>query len=333
MADFFEITDSGRAIIGTPTIDDASADTIIGASATDSKPLVLQLKATPTADAFQVQKSDNEVLLNVTSAGAVAGGNIASNNLTLLSTSHATKGKIYLGASGNSYYNEATNQLFIYAPTGSASIYVDNRVDNSITLDVHGISATDTNTGGQSAANGTALIYNGYNITGTVKKVLTLANGPNEGVGSGVGIGFGFTGTPTTRGWIEYILDRITPTRNGRFNFKTISEGALVTPLSLVKKDVIVNDGELKLATAGNGLYIKEGSNATMGRAALVAGTVTINTTKVTANSEIFLTNNVNGGTVGTPTVSARTAGTSFTITSTNAADTSTISWLIIEPA
>lgn len=37
--------------------------------------------------------------------------------------------------------------------------------------------------------------------------------------------------------------------------------------------------------------------------------------------------------TLGSLSISARTAGTSFTISSTNILDTSTISWLIIEPA
>jgi hypothetical protein len=92
-------------------------------------------------------------------------------------------------------------------------------------------------------------------------------------------------------------------------------------------------DGNVTLGTAGSGISIKEGSNATMGIATLVAGTVTVNTTKVTANSRIFLT--VNGGTltnVGATYISARTAGTSFTITSMNILDASDVSWFICEP-
>lgn len=91
--------------------------------------------------------------------------------------------------------------------------------------------------------------------------------------------------------------------------------------------------GDVKINTVGRGLYIKEGTNATSGRAVLVGGTVVVNTTKVTANSNIQLTSNADGGTPGFQRVSARTAGTSFTITSSNGADTSTISWLLIEPA
>ncbi|CAF4879910.1 unnamed protein product [Rotaria sp. Silwood2] len=89
--------------------------------------------------------------------------------------------------------------------------------------------------------------------------------------------------------------------------------------------------GDISLKTAGNGIYIKEGTNATMGTATLSSGTVTISTTKVTANSRIYF-NLQNCTNCGVQYVSARTAGTSFTITSLNGSDASTISWLIVEP-
>lgn len=95
----------------------------------------------------------------------------------------------------------------------------------------------------------------------------------------------------------------------------------------------LVAQKDLRVGIVGQGLYVKEGSNATMGRATLVAGTVVVSTTKVTANSEVFLTHQNAGGTPGFLTVSARTAGTSFTITSSNAGDTSIIAWFIVEPA
>lgn len=91
--------------------------------------------------------------------------------------------------------------------------------------------------------------------------------------------------------------------------------------------------GEVILPTVGTGIAIKEGVNAKMGIAVLVAGAVTVNTNKVTANSRIFLTSNVDGGTVGFVRVSARVAGTSFTITSSSGTDTSSIAWIIIEPS
>lgn len=93
--------------------------------------------------------------------------------------------------------------------------------------------------------------------------------------------------------------------------------------------------GNIKAYQAGSGFYVKEGTNACMGLATLVGGTVTVNTTKVTANSRIFITAQTLG-TVAVATalaITARTAGTSFTITSAAATDTSTVAWEIKEPA
>jgi len=89
---------------------------------------------------------------------------------------------------------------------------------------------------------------------------------------------------------------------------------------------------DLDIATAGRGLRVKEGSNAKMGTSALTAGAATVSNTSVTANSRILLTSNADGGTPGWLRVSARSAGTSFTITSSSGTDTSTVAWLILEP-
>lgn len=94
-----------------------------------------------------------------------------------------------------------------------------------------------------------------------------------------------------------------------------------------------LSTADLRIATAGRGLKVAEGSNAKMGRATLVAGTVTVNTTAVTASSEVFLTCQTPGGTPGFLRVSARTAGTSFTILSSSGTDTSVVAWMIVDPA
>ena len=67
----------------------------------------------------------------------------------------------------------------------------------------------------------------------------------------------------------------------------------------------------------------------TCGSAVLVGGTVTVSTTQVHTNSIVLLTRKTAGGTLGnlTYTISSET---SFTINSTDGADTSTVDWLII---
>lgn len=95
----------------------------------------------------------------------------------------------------------------------------------------------------------------------------------------------------------------------------------------------IVAAGDIKAGTVGKTLYIKEGTNAKMGTSSLVAGTVVVNTTAVTASSRIFLTPQNTSGTAGAVSVSTRTAGTSFTMLSTSNTDTRSIAWFIVEPA
>jgi hypothetical protein len=73
------------------------------------------------------------------------------------------------------------------------------------------------------------------------------------------------------------------------------------------------------------------------GTATLVTGTVTVSDTNIVAGSRIFVNRQTDGGTIGDSYSITRSAGTSFTITSktanaTAALDTSTVSYLIINP-
>lgn len=75
------------------------------------------------------------------------------------------------------------------------------------------------------------------------------------------------------------------------------------------------------------------GTGASMGTATLVAGTVVVATTAVTANSRILYSRQLpHAGALGNLAISARVAGTSFTILSDNAADVSDVAWMIVEP-
>lgn len=127
-----------------------------------------------------------------------------------------------------------------------------------------------------------------------------------------------------------------TGTRKAKFqNAKLIfNDGATNdTNIYRVAADILGTDDDFALAVAGKTIKIKEGSNAKMGVATLSAGSVVVSTTAVTANSRILLTSQADGGTPGWLRVSARTAGTSFTITSSSGSDTSLVAWLIVEPA
>lgn len=105
----------------------------------------------------------------------------------------------------------------------------------------------------------------------------------------------------------------------------TLSSGSVQAP------NLFASTGFVDVQAAGQGLRVAEGANAKQGTATLAAGTVTVANTSVTANSRIFLTGQVLGGTAGGLNVTSRIAGTSFTVTSTNAADTSTFAYEIFE--
>lgn len=69
----------------------------------------------------------------------------------------------------------------------------------------------------------------------------------------------------------------------------------------------------------------------TTGTGTLSAGTVSVSAPAVTANSVIFLTDTASSLTnVGVLAVTAKSAGTGFTVTSGNVLDASTFNYLII---
>lgn len=86
-------------------------------------------------------------------------------------------------------------------------------------------------------------------------------------------------------------------------------------------------------ATASGQLKIRSpAAGQVHGRATLVGGTVTVSSTSVTANTNIFVTCQSPAGTPGFLRISARVANTSFTILSSSGTDTSEVAYLLIEP-
>ena len=124
------------------------------------------------------------------------------------------------------------------------------------------------------------------------------------------------------------------PIHWGAATAASIAVTGAATSATVATTGTISSGGQLSVTTVGTGLSVKEGADAKMGTATLAAGTVTVNPTAVTANSRIFF--DINGGTLtnlGVHYESARTAGTSFTISSSNVLDASTIAWMLVEPA
>jgi hypothetical protein len=124
----------------------------------------------------------------------------------------------------------------------------------------------------------------------------------------------------------------------------TFGEGSIGAPNTLttinftfqnVTQVGISKLGVLSFPAVTGGLSFKSGSNARVGSGTLVAGTLVIPNTSVTANSLILVQNTGAGvlANVGALFVASQTAGVGFTVTSSNAADTSTFKYLIVETA
>lgn len=165
----------------------------------------------------------------------------------------------------------------------------------------------------------------GVNGAGNAAYIVGTTDGHTVNDTAGIVTGMEDTaGTPISVGLMDYILTAVgVGTVQAYQRFWIIIAGTITQMMQLK------SDG---LHLLRGGLAVAEGSNCKQGIAALTAGSVIVANTSVTANSRILLTSNTDGGSPGFVRVSARTPGTSFTITSSNGADTSTIAYEIFEP-
>lgn len=109
----------------------------------------------------------------------------------------------------------------------------------------------------------------------------------------------------------------------------TVVQGDITAGLH-VNRDAKFN-GDIIYTTAGKGFSIKSGTNARAGTLTLVAGTKTVSNTTITANTQVVLTRKTSGGTLGTAITYTLSAGTSFTVNSDSALDTSVFTYLLFE--
>lgn len=148
--------------------------------------------------------------------------------------------------------------------------------------------------------------------------------------------------TPTGAGTVSGSLLKATVDSTERINFNPrVTDGASAKAYFFDTKNALSTAGAELLAVSNNGteqfavahngaLKLKTGSNKSIGQATLVAGTVTVANTAITANSRIFVTVSTTGGTRGHLSVT-KSAGVSFTITSSSGTDTSVVDYHIIE--
>ena len=118
----------------------------------------------------------------------------------------------------------------------------------------------------------------------------------------------------------------------GAVNIGNVTGGTTFSGAVTAVNGLTISAGNLLLSNSGDKIVIAAGANASLGTSAqMTGGTITINTAAVDSTSHIFLTTNTPSGTEGV--LSAPQAsivpGVSFVINSSNAADTSTVNWII----
>lgn len=219
---------------------------------------------------------------------------------------------------------------------GGTTIYVYNNLGVATAPGTAVAPLVDTNGNTVIGATATASAVSYVNVTnaasgGTVTLAATASAGTPNFVVKGSGT---FALRPTSNSTNAIRLQDSSGSNNALVADTTNTRIAIGGTTPLATLDVRGNTlvaGNLTLNAAGNKINITTGSNASAGTATLVGGTVTVSTTAVTASSLIFLTDTASSLTnVGTLAVTAKSAGTSFTVTSSNASDTSTFNWLII---
>lgn len=109
----------------------------------------------------------------------------------------------------------------------------------------------------------------------------------------------------------------------------THSGGTTVFDIDSTNYDVAINEGNLKIEGAGKQLQVDGGLVTDfIGTVSLSSGTATVANTNIAANDRIFLSVNTVGG-AGHLSYNIN-AGVSFTVTSTDGTDTSTLSYFIV---
>lgn len=173
-------------------------------------------------------------------------------------------------------------------------------------------------------------------VTNTVSSALSLSHATSgtAAAGYGVSIDMGLEDSAGTLVPTAGVIGTKWTVATAGAMVSNITFTTLLSAVPLVRM-IIEGNGSVAMQATGATLKVKEGANACMGTATLAAGTIVVSTTAVTASSRIFFTRKEGGSPAnfGHIYISARTASTSFTITSTNGADAGEVVWIIIEPS
>jgi hypothetical protein len=239
------------------------------------------------------------------------------------------------GAARSIYSNAGSPQYYAGLLTGSTHYSIRDVLNNITVLDITSGSVPVVGIG-------TIIGASNFNVTGSTTPLVSLSTAATH---SGTFINTHqilATGMATGDTAVMQIGAVISADNYAQFGFLNVGTGSTSNAATLgvagtnlltaaATGDVTVLTGNLVVNTLGKGIKIPTGANSRMNTATLAAGTVTVSNTTVTTSTFIFLSRTVLGGTAGSLSISAQSAG-SFTMHSSSGLDTSTIAYLLIEP-
>lgn len=182
------------------------------------------------------------------------------------------------------------------------------------------------------AGYGVAIGSNTSLITSGARSELVVKNNFSPMSGTATNTALMLAGTVNQTGGANGITRGlyINPSIAAAYDWRAIEITTGKSIFQAIESTTITASGNLSLTTVGSYIQYKSGTGQRAGNATLVAGTVTVTNTSVTANTVITLTRKTAGGTIGNLSYTV-SAGASFTINSDNALDTSVVSYHLLE--
>lgn len=250
-----------------------------------------------------------------------------------------TSGNIAIEAGASSFIGNIENQIFSLRTNNTNRINITGTGIQTITNDAASNATFITYTqSANSGGSGSGLLWTAGAHTGqTASTEITDINynlSANMTISTGTVANMratriqGRTYTPTS--------STLTLTKASTLSVSTPIAGSGTTITTIA---AIECDGNFLLPTIGNKIIIKEGTGGFMGQVALVAGTKAITVTGVTTSSRAFVTLVTPGSTTLTTTYQAVCTANTITLQANvaagtiNIADTSTLNYIIFEPA
>jgi hypothetical protein len=156
---------------------------------------------------------------------------------------------------------------------------------------------------------------------------LTLAGAQGTGTGAGGDVIVATAPAGASGATLNAHVERLRVTAAGNVGIGTATPAEKLE----VSGNIQATSGDVIVATAGKGLKVATGADAKMGTANFISvSSVTVNTTAVSTNSLIFVTQQNGGDRFGVDNI---VNGTSFDLVHGGGNITATVAWIIIDPA